>query len=55
MAEKKTAIEKEWESFLRREKKLLRKYGRRKESHPGSGPAVFGDGDIGRDRAGWAD
>lgn len=31
MAEKKTALEKEWESFLRREKKLLRKYGRRKE------------------------
>ncbi|MFR5805417.1 MAG: EcsC family protein [[Clostridium] symbiosum] len=31
MEEKKTALEKEWESFLRREKKLLRKYGRRKE------------------------
>lgn len=31
MAEKKTPLEKEWESFLIREKKLLRKYGRRKE------------------------
>lgn len=33
MAEKKTSIEKEWESFLRREKKLLRSLEENPDSH----------------------
>lgn len=31
MAVKRTPLEKEWEAFLKREKKLLKRYGRRKE------------------------